>query len=122
MTRTLLPALLTASCALLLGACASGPGDRAGARADAQREYEAAMHGKGPMHTLVREGLIPNGEVGRTPEQLARQEASRHCTRINLEALVLDVQRLRWSVRDASGGMLPYERVHLAYRCERSMP
>lgn len=122
MTLTRPLALLSASCALLLAACASGTGGWGSAPGDAESRYEAIMHGQTPARVIVREGVIPNSEIGRTPEQLARQEAGQQCSRINLEAHVLDVQRERWSGRGATGGMLPYERVHLTYRCERGMP
>lgn len=116
-------ALLTISSALLLAACASGTGGWGSAPGDAERKYEAIMHGQASERVIVREGAIPNSEFGRTPEQLARQEAGQQCSRVNLEARVLDVQRQRWSGRDVrGGGMVPFERVRLTYRCERGMP
>lgn len=122
MTFTRPLALLTTSSALLLAACASGPGGWGSAPGDAERKYEAFMHGQASERVIVREGAIVDSELGRTPEQLARQEAGQQCSRVNLEARVLDVQHQRWSGRTVRGGMVPFERVRLTYRCERGMP
>jgi len=116
--RTLLTLALPG--ALLLGACAGGGHPRPGT--STQQEYEAAMRDQSPVRVIVREGPISNSDVGRTPEELARQEAGQQCGRASLDANVLDVQRQRWPGRDATGGMTQFERVRLTFRCERGRP
>ena len=105
--RTLLTLALPG--ALLLGACAGGGHPRPGT--GTQQEYEAAMRDQSPVRVIVREGPISNSDVGRTPEELARQEAGQQCGRASLDAKVLDVQRQRAPGRDATGGVVQFERV-----------
>ena len=119
-TRTLLTFMAPA--VLWLAGCAAGPGGWGSAPGNTQHEYEAAQRDQSPVRVIVREGPISNSDVGRTPEELARQEAGQQCGRASLDAKVLDVQRQRAPGRDATGGVVQFERVRLTFRCERGRP
>ncbi len=122
--------------ALLLAACAGGQspyGVGGGSGAGATGGYGPppgsieAMRGAPNARVIVREGPVAERDGYASPEDLARQEATAYCGRLNLDPRVVDVKRERLSLPRAvrvQGGppTTEIERVHLAFTCERGNP
>ena len=129
--------LLLAGSALLLVACASGPG-MGGAGpygtggytpppGSAQRDAADLARGHPTARVIVREGPLVGRDGFASPEENARQDAGAYCGSVNLETRVISVQRERIPIPPNMrpiGGVpaTEYERVRLSFDCTRGTP